>query len=59
MLFVFFVLWMASLLCMKMWIGRENVGFVINIRILFFTMILFVSLEIIENFNLFFVYYRS
>lgn len=54
MLFVFFVLWMASLLCMKMWIGRENVGFVINIRILFFTMILFVSLEIIENFNLVF-----
>lgn len=33
-------------------------GFVIN-RILPFTMISLVSSEIIENFNLFFVYYRS
>lgn len=56
---VFFVLWMASSLWMKMWTGRENAGFVINIRILPFTMISLVSSEIIENFNLFFVYYRS
>lgn len=56
---VFFVLWMASSLCMKMWTGRENAGFFIDIRILPFTMISLVSSEIIENFNLFFVYYRS
>lgn len=45
---------MASSLCMKMWTGRENAGFFINIRILPFTMISLVSSEIIENFNLFF-----